>query len=194
MNKTLQCYQEDAELHGSNKALILYHLRNKVEYYRSKNMNCHFGRYWYYTTAEKLTEIFTWLSRRSIARCIQELEEQEVIWSKNLNFNKSNHTKHYTVIQHLSDYKPKHKIRVKEEDREVLAINQHLVGLFEGKNSPGKKIWNKITHKRKIYPQYDQFGLSDEILPALPIPEVKKLKLTKQEYKEYIKEEVSKYF
>jgi|GEM_PF-1546163 len=73
---------------------IVYWVTRKEE--ADDQESYHDGHYWTYNSARRFEEIFPWMNERKIARCLQKLEDKELVISGNYNKHKYDRTKWYS--------------------------------------------------------------------------------------------------
>jgi len=80
------------------KAIILFHIEYQVRHHTYNKRNLHAGLYWYFDSAEALSNRYKYLKRRTISRHIKELENAGIIATSS-KFNKQGYdrTKWYTL-------------------------------------------------------------------------------------------------
>ena len=82
---------------GHEKAILLKELYYWCQHNFNNQRNFHYGLYWTYNTAEAFALKFPYFSRRSIARWLQQLEQEGYIGSLLLNKKGYDRTKWYCV-------------------------------------------------------------------------------------------------
>ena len=105
-NDFYQHHKEDVDKHGFNKAVILCLVRAKVYEYQERGTNYHEYWNWVFCSAKSLNKLFPFMSLDVIGRMLREVEDNEIIMSRKLSLHRSNQVKYYTILQHLTDYKP----------------------------------------------------------------------------------------
>ncbi|MGL4341232.1 MAG: hypothetical protein ACRCSZ_02275 [Lactococcus lactis] len=80
---------------GINSAMIL----QQIHYFLNPehNKNFHDGKYWVYKTLSDWQKKFDFLGRTTIRKCIKEMEDSNIIYSANLNKDKRDQTKWYSI-------------------------------------------------------------------------------------------------
>ncbi len=113
---------EDAVKYGVEKAIILNNLRFWLAKNKANRKNMGDGYYWTYNSAEAFTELFPYITRRSMSRYLNELEESGEIISSLRCDNKLNRTKSYSMPEFAID---PHLIEVNCIDQNDQPIGQN---------------------------------------------------------------------
>lgn len=89
---------EDAITHGVEKAILLYNIRYWLTKNKENNTNNLDGYYWTFNSATAYSNLFPYLSKRSISRWLNQLEEDGYLLST-YKYNKfgADKTKWYTI-------------------------------------------------------------------------------------------------
>lgn len=90
-------YIEEAELHGVEKAVILYNLRFWLEKNKANSTNIHDGYYWTYNSAKAFAALFPYYKASKIERLLRQMESDGLILSGNYNKAGYDRTKWYSM-------------------------------------------------------------------------------------------------
>lgn len=90
-------YIEEAELHGVEKAIILYNLRFWLEKNKANNKNLHDGYYWTYNSAKAFATLFPYYNSSKIHRLLTQMESEGLVLSGNYNKKGYDRTKWYSM-------------------------------------------------------------------------------------------------
>lgn len=80
---------------GINSAMILQQIHYSLN--PEHNKNFHDGRYWVYKTLSDWQKKFDFLGMTTIRKCIKDMEDSNIIYSTNLNKDKRDQTKWYSI-------------------------------------------------------------------------------------------------
>jgi len=127
---------DDAVKYGVDEAIILSNIRYWVFTNQAKNHNFKLGKYWTYNSAEALTRLYPFWTRRKIARLLQRLEASGAIISSK-DTEGGDQTKWYTT----NDNKP----LVNSDQRALDNSDQPLVNSDQ---SVYKQLKNTIVKQR----------------------------------------------
>lgn len=95
--KSHSFYVHEAELHGVEKAVILYNLRFWLEKNKANDKNLHDGYYWTYNSAKAFTVLFPYYTPSKIERLLRQMESDGLILSGNYNKAGYDRTKWYSM-------------------------------------------------------------------------------------------------
>lgn len=109
---------DDAVKYGVDEAILLSNIRYWVFANQAKNRNFKLGKYWTYNSAEALTRLYPFWTRRKIARLLQRLEVREAIISTKESRG-GDQTKWYTINEL--------KALVNSDQRALVNSDQSLV-------------------------------------------------------------------
>ena len=90
-------YIEEAELHGVEKAIILYNLRFWLEKNKANNKNLHDGYYWTYNSAKAFALLFPYFTASKIHRLLKQMEDDGLVVAGNYNKVAYDRTKWYSL-------------------------------------------------------------------------------------------------
>lgn len=88
---------EDAKKYGVECAVILNNIKHWSVVNKANNNNFHEGKYWTYNSVNAFTEIFPYLTKDKIRRCLDKLEDSGEIVSGNFNKSHYDRTKWYSL-------------------------------------------------------------------------------------------------
>lgn len=95
--KSHSFYVHEAELHGVEKAVILYNLRFWLEKNKANDKNLHDGYYWTYNSAKAFTVLFPYYTSSKVHRLLTQMENDGLIVSGNYNKAGYDRTKWYSM-------------------------------------------------------------------------------------------------
>ncbi len=102
-------YIEEAELHGVEKAIILYNLRFWLEKNKANNKNLHDGYYWTYNSAKAFALLFPYFTASKIHRLLKQMEDDGLVVAGNYNKVAYDRTKWYSLPEFsVSDLDAEH--------------------------------------------------------------------------------------
>ena len=110
-------YIEEAELHGVEKAIILYNLRFWLEKNRANDKNLHDGYYWTYNSAKAFALLFPYFTASKIHRLLKQMEDDGLVIAGNYNKVAYDRTKWYSLPEFsVSDIDADHFAEMKNGD------------------------------------------------------------------------------
>ena len=89
---------DDAMQYGVEASVLLSNIRFWVFANQAKRRNFKDGKYWTYNSAETLTRLYPFWSRRKIARLLTKLEDAGAVVSDCHNANGYDQTKWYSIV------------------------------------------------------------------------------------------------
>ncbi len=92
---------EIAQKYGLKEAIILDYLSFWQAKNEANNKNFFDGRHWVYNSIKAFCELFPYLSKSQIIRCLNNLEDKNIIISSNYNETGYDRTKWYSVKQEM---------------------------------------------------------------------------------------------
>lgn len=102
---------EEAELHGVDKAVILYNIRFWLEKNKANDRDSHKhdGYYWTYNSAKAFAKLFPYYRQHKIHRLLKQMEDDGLILASNYNKAAYDRTKWYSMPEFsIEDVDNKH--------------------------------------------------------------------------------------
>lgn len=152
-----------AEKYGIEKALLLDHFCYWIAENERNEKNQIDGRTWVYNTSKALAEKFHYMSQRSIARYLEQLEKDGIILTGKFNTNHFDNTKWYALSDEylylLNDYKSMREIKASNNKNITNETkNCENIDIAENENSISQ---NEIIDVAKSCNSISQNGNSD---------------------------------
>lgn len=92
---------EHAKNYGTNEAVILYNIIFWVKKNKANNKHLHHGKHWTYNSIQAFNELFDFLTKDQVRRCMERLEAKRAIIKDNFNENSYDRTLWYTLSDEL---------------------------------------------------------------------------------------------
>lgn len=90
---------EIAKEYGVNCAILLKYIYYWIEKNRANDKHFHDGCYWTYNSIRAFEELFPYMSKNTINRCLKTLVEKGLLIEGNFNSSSYDRTKWYTVTE-----------------------------------------------------------------------------------------------
>jgi len=84
-------------LYGINEAVLLNNIAFWVDKNKANKYNCFEGRYWTFNSAKAYSELFPYMSDRTIQRVLKHLVDEGLIMTGNFSDDPRNRTNYYTL-------------------------------------------------------------------------------------------------
>lgn len=181
-----------AKQFGTNEALILYHLRYWIEINHASSKNEHEGKTWTYQTFEAIQAHFSFMSKSTIQRAIDDLvKKHKVIVKGNFNKNKFDRTIWYAFVDQdkwiREDYKNSNR---PHRDGQNDHIGNSKMGNGECQSgSPIPKDNTKDEHKNSS-PNGEEKNAREKFGAYVKLTKIEKEALEKEHGAERIKEKI----
>lgn len=91
-NKTYIFKEDVAKKYGLKEAILIQHFQFSISNHKKNDVHFYSGRYWAYDSLKNLTELYPFISKRTIQRIIKHLKDENILLTGNFNKNKHDQT------------------------------------------------------------------------------------------------------
>jgi len=141
---------EIARLYGVNEAIILNNIAFWVAKNEANKHNCFDGRYWTFNSAKAYSELFPYMSARTIQRVIKHLEDENLIMTGNFNADPRNRTNFYTLTDFGKEVTANWQVALRQID--VMQNDKVATSIFNNNTDSNTDINNTDINTPPISP------------------------------------------